>query len=233
MASIARTPPARGGAEEMAQKLERPAMIVLPDAPGHEGWALEGLYRPVEARDACGAVIAPPHPLMGGSMDSSVVSEVAFACDKAGLASLRFNWRGVGASAGQPSGEVADALEDYSAALDFIEESAAAPIVACGYSFGAVAAVAVSDRPTVRRLALVAPPPSYIDVDRLKAFPGKVFMAAGNVDQFVDLAELERIASELKDADLVVLEDTDHFFNMGRGLEVLSSELSDWLAKVF
>jgi alpha/beta superfamily hydrolase len=166
-------------------------MIALPEAPGRESWALEGLYRAVEAPDACGAVIAPPHPQMGGSMDSPVVSQVAFACDEAGLESLRFNWRGVGASAGQPSGEAADALEDYSAALDFIEESAAAPIVACGYSFGAAAAVAASDRPTVRRLVLVAPPPSFIDVERLKSFPGKVFLAAGDSDQFVDSSELE------------------------------------------
>ena len=216
----------------MAQKLERPAMIAWPDVPGRESWALEGLYRGVEASDACGAVIAPPHPLMGGSMDSPVVSDVAFACDKAGLESLRFNWRGVGASAGQPSGEAADALEDYTAALDFVEESAAAPLIACGYSFGAATAVAASDRPTVRRLALVAPPPSYIDVDRLKAFPGKVFMAAGDSDPFVDLAELEGIASELKDAHLVVLEETDHFFNTGPGLQVLFSELSSWLARV-
>ena len=42
-------------------------------------------------------------------MQSPVVNEIAYACQKAGIASLRFDWRGVGASAGEPSGSAGDA----------------------------------------------------------------------------------------------------------------------------
>ena len=97
----------------MAKLLER--MVAIP--LGAAGEALEGVYLGGPDGSDSGAVVAPPHPLYGGSMDSPVVNEVSYACRKAGLAALRFNWRGVGASAGRPSGEVADADADYAALL--------------------------------------------------------------------------------------------------------------------
>ena len=83
----------------MPKREERSVAIPLGSSP----LALEGLYLAGEDGDAGGAVIAPPHPLYGGSMESPVVGEVAHACARAGLATLRFNWRGVGASAGSRS----------------------------------------------------------------------------------------------------------------------------------
>ena len=80
--------------------------------------------------------MAAPHPLMGGSMDSPVATEIALAMSDVGFVSLRFNWRGVGASAGIASGEAEDADVDYRAALDFMQESVDGPIIGCGYSWG-------------------------------------------------------------------------------------------------
>ena len=105
---------------------ERPATIPLPDDDAWpRGAALEGLWLPARGEGGArgGAVMAPPHPLMGGSMDSPVATEVAMAASDAGLGALRFNWRGVGASAGVPSGEQADADADYGAALAFLESA--------------------------------------------------------------------------------------------------------------
>ena len=78
------------------------------------------------------AVVAPPHPLMGGSLDNP------------GCRPLRFNWRGVGASTGAASDDLGAALADYRAALEHLvslDAPADASVVAAGYSFGAVAAV--------------------------------------------------------------------------------------------
>ncbi len=213
----------------MPTRMERPTTIALPDAPGREGWALEGLYRPGDDLENGGAVIAPPHPLYGGSMDSPVVSEVAFALEKAGLASLRFNWRGVGASAGTASGDAEDAREDYCASLDFLSDTVSPPLICAGYSFGAAAAVAACDRPTVRRMILVSPPPGMLDHKRLADFPGKVFIAVGDSDSLVPASELEAIASELPHAHFELLPETDHFFMYGDGLATLHRELTSWL----
>ena len=61
-----------------------------------EGLVLEGVWQNGDR----GAVVAPPHPLYGGSFDNPVVNEIAYALHRLGQASLRVHWRGVGASPG-------------------------------------------------------------------------------------------------------------------------------------
>jgi alpha/beta superfamily hydrolase len=84
------------------------------------------------------AVVAHPHPLYGGTMDNGVVMLTARALVAAGAETLRFNFRGVGRSAGEHDegrGERLD-LETAIAALE--ERRPALPLVVAGYSFGAV-----------------------------------------------------------------------------------------------
>lgn len=195
---------------------ERPATIALPES-ADKSLALEGLHVPIRAGSRGGAVIAPPHPLYGGSMDSPVVTELAQACEFAELESLRFNWRGVGASAGQATGDSDAGQADYAAALDWIEESVEGSIVACGYSFGAVTAVrAAASRPRVHRLLLVAPPPVMLDPKLLEDFPGPIDVMVGDQDEFVPLDDLQTLLTELPRARLEILPECDHFFMTGR-----------------
>ena len=145
-----------------------------------EGGNLEGIFIAGASGSNRGAVVAPPHPLFGGSIESPVLSEIAYACTKTGIASLRFNWRGVGASAGAPSGDAADADADYRAALAHMGETVGGPIVACGYSFGAAAAVRVAlDDPRVDRLVLVAPPPAMLPPSAFERLARPVLVLVG------------------------------------------------------
>jgi len=86
---------------------------------------------------AAAAVVCHPHPLFGGTMHNKVVHAAGEAIVRAGLPVLRFNFRGVGMSAGSHdggSGEVADVL----VALRFLEERyPGLPLLQAGYSFGA------------------------------------------------------------------------------------------------
>lgn len=190
---------------------------------------LDALYRAGFGPETGGAVIAPPHPLYGGSMDSPVVTEVARACETAGLASLRFDWRGVGASAGTPSESSDDAVEDYSAALDFLEESVAPPLVAAGYSFGAATAAVAGARTTVRRLVLVAPPPAMLAASALDDFEGKIFIAVGEQDVISPARELASMIDGLDNVTFETLDDTDHFFMTGPGLQEVGQKVAAWL----
>jgi alpha/beta superfamily hydrolase len=161
-------------------------------------------------------------------MDSPVVSELAYACEKVGIASLRFNWRGVGGSAGEPSGEVADADADYRATLSYLEETVPGPVVACGYSFGAAAALRVAvARPRVARLILVSPPLALLDGTALTRFAGPALLMTGENDAFAPPAGLEQILSSVPRARLEVLPEADHFFMLG--LAELGRAASAWL----
>jgi alpha/beta superfamily hydrolase len=192
--------------------------------------ALDGVFLGApEGSAADGAVIAPPHPLYGGSMQSPVVNELAYALQKAGIASLRFDWRGIGASGGTPSGRAQDADEDYAAALEHLEETLNGELLACGYSFGAAAALrAAVGNPRVTRMLLVSPPPQLLDAAVLARFIGRALIVTGELDAIAPPDALGVLAARARRGHFAVLPGCDHFF--GAGLAELGREVSGWLA---
>lgn len=208
----------------MARALDKMTAIPLPGCD----WALEGIFARGSGDEPGGALIAPPHPLYGGSMDSPVVNEIGFGCQRAGYATLRFNWRGVGASGGESSGEAEHADVDTSAALALIEESAPGPIVAAGYSFGAASVLrSAASNPRVRRLLLVAPPPTLIDAEALAAFRGRVLVIVGSEDALAPKSELAALLGDGPRRELAPIPDADHFF--GSGLAEIGRRVGRWL----
>jgi hypothetical protein len=174
------------------------------------------------------AVIAPPHPLYGGSMDSPVVNELNFALHGCGIAALRFNWRGVGASGGDITGDVSAATADYEAASLHMEETVAGPLVAAGYSFGAVAAALVAaTRARLQRLLLVSPPVRLLDTALLSGAVRDTLVITGEHDEYAPPAALERACHEARGVTLRVIPGADHFF--ARGLADIAREAQAWL----
>lgn len=210
---------------------ERPATIALPEIGGlPTGASLDGLWLPERGAGGArgGAVVAAPHPLMGGSMDSPVTTEIGMAASDAGFVSLRFDWRGVGASAGSPSGDVADADVDYRAGLAFVEEGVAGPILGCGYSWGALAAARVClAAPRVQKLILIAPPPAMLDAAALAACGKAILVVVGDRDPYVPLDVLQETLDVVDRMQLIVLEGVDHFFMTGLG--ELGHDIRSWL----
>jgi alpha/beta superfamily hydrolase len=195
---------------------ERMVTIAAP------GGALEGVYVPARDpdyrvdHDAGGAVVAAPHPLYGGAMDSPVVNELAHACAQSGFSSLRFNWRGVGASSGIPSGEAADADADFRAALAQLAETVPGPLLACGYSFGAASALRVGrDEERVERLILVAPPPALLPAEPFARLERPLLVLAAAEDEIAPPAELAALVRAAPAGRLEVIPKADHFFLAG------------------
>ena len=208
----------------MTRQEEKPITIQVPESEV----VLDGIFIRGEGEEPAGAVLAPPHPLYGGSMTSPVLGELAYACKRAEYASIRFDWRGVGGSAGTPSGEPADADADYRAALAYLEETVPGPLLAAGYSFGAVAAVrAARLRPRVRRLLLVAPPLDHLDREALAAFRGSALLVAGECDALCPADALEALAGEGPRRRVERVAEADHFFVSG--LSALGRIASEWL----
>ena len=185
---------------------EQMVPIVVPGA----GLTLEGVWQKGEGR---GAVIAPPHPEYGGSLEHPVISELAYALYKAGVASLRFNWRGVGASQGVTSGEASAADEDYLAAVEQVFETTRSPVIGAGYSFGAVSALRAGLRDArIAELILIAPPVAMLESLALDLFRGPIHVIVGGRDTFAPLGELSALLEGLPNANLDVIPKADHFF---------------------
>jgi alpha/beta superfamily hydrolase len=193
---------------------ERGVTIRMED----EGIVLEGVWQKGEYR---AAVVAPPHPEFGGSLDNPVVNEIAYGMHRVGYASLRFNWRGVGASQGRVTGDPDAADADYRAALRHLQETVELPLIGAGYSFGAATALRVALRePSLRQLVVVAPPVSMLRELPLEQLERPLHVIVGGDDPHAPAEALSEILSPLSTARLDVVPGADHFF-MGKGLAEL------------
>ncbi|MCC7541337.1 MAG: alpha/beta hydrolase, partial [Deltaproteobacteria bacterium] len=110
-------------------------------------------------------VVAHPHPLYGGTMHNAVVVAIVKAAAARGMATLRFDFRGVGASSGQFDDTVGE-TDDVAAALaEAARRVPRARLALAGYSFGSACALRVVlglssiAHPMPARVALVAPSP--------------------------------------------------------------------------
>jgi uncharacterized protein len=166
---------------------------------------------PDSARGA--AVVCHPHPQYGGSMDVPVVFAMASALRREGVATLRFNFRGVGGSEGA-YGELVGEIEDARAAVAaLVRETKLPSVLLVGYSFGAVVALrAGADESAVDRIAAIAPPARMFPLDFLAAVEKPILFVAGDGDQYTSAGELERSIGPLATPRrLIALAGADHF----------------------
>jgi alpha/beta superfamily hydrolase len=204
----------------MTSSAEQDVRVRMPRSAGRDGIELEARLASVVGTGA--AVVAPPHPLYGGRLDNPVVEALCRGFGRAGVSTLRFNFRGAGASTGAPTGDLDLALEDYAAALATLREHASRPYVAAGYSFGAATALrAAASAPDVSAVLLVAPPVAMLEARVLERVKVPLLVVVGDGD---NLAPSSRLATELlaaESARLEVIEGEDHFFGWGTGLDAI------------
>ena len=186
--------------------------------PGPAG-VIEACWEPAQSAGAqlpsrMVAVLAHPHPLYGGAMDNKVVTTLARLYRQLGVDAVRFNFRGVGASAGshdQGRGEVEDMLAVVHWARARSPQSA---LLLAGYSFGSAIAAAASEQVAARHLMLVAPP-----VDRYSYAPQGDFacpttIVLGGADAIVAVDEVSAWARQRpRVTNVIVLPQASHFFH--------------------
>ncbi len=206
-------------------------MPTVTDLVGPAG-PLEALLDEPEGLESSGVpkavvVFAHPHPQFGGTMHTKVVYRGAKGLARIGCAVLRFNFRGVGRSAGtfdQGDGE----KEDFKAALDYMAAGyPQSPLWAAGFSFGAWVALevgATDDR--VSALIGIAPPVAtsvsgqkYTFDNTLKSTKPKFFVQ-GEADEVCPIEGMWAFYGKLEEPkELVVIDAADHLFD-GRAEEV-------------
>jgi uncharacterized protein len=200
--------------------------VVIPGPAGD----LEGIADTPE-RSAVGSVgvVCHPHPLYGGAMTNKVAHMLAKSFNESGAAAVRFNFRGVGASAGvhdEGDGETEDAI----AALDWAARRwPDAGLWLAGFSFGGAVAIRAAMRRKVERLITVAPAIQRVNVaGQLPRVPWLVVQ--GDRDELVNADEIKRWTESLEPRpELRLLPGVDHFFH-GR-LNELRDVVTAWLAE--
>ena len=174
-----------------------------------DGLTLESeLHVPDDVHAA--AVLAHPHPLHGGNMRSIVIGALFAGLPAAGVAVLRFNFRGVGASGGTHDGGRGERL-DVVAALDVLEGlGRERPLVLGGWSFGADTSLAVGDERATAWFA-VAPPlrrPAELVAAR---DPRPKLLAIPEHDQFRSPESARPILRDWESTSMEIVRGADHF----------------------
>jgi alpha/beta superfamily hydrolase len=195
--------------------------------------------RPAQARAI--AVIAHPHPLYGGTMDNKVVTTLAKAFIDAGMATYRFNFRGVGASAGAHD-EGRGEAEDLERVVEHARaEAGELPVSLAGFSFGGAVATRASERVDFSRLVLVAPGFRRISEHGMGEAPDpgdpnlgtlgrhthvNTVVVHGDLDETVPLSDSIAWATP-REVPVVVVPGGEHFFH--RKLHVLRDIVGRWI----
>lgn len=160
------------------------------------------------------AVVCHPHPLHGGTMDNKVVTTVARALLDLDIPAVRFNFRGVGASAGTFDAGIGE-TDDAAAAADW--GAARWPgrrLIIAGFSFGAYVALRLAQQRDAAQLITIAPPVALFDCSGMRAPACPWLVVQGDADEVVDPRQVIRWVESLEPRPtLVVMPGVGHFFH--------------------
>lgn len=172
---------------------------------------------PLPAQGPRALVVCHPHPQFGGTLQNKVVFSVARAGVTAGLAAVRFNFRGAGDSAGEHDhgrGEV----DDVRAALDHAAGLAGGGdgcLALAGFSFGSfVGLSAAVDDPRVAGCLAIAPPVNHYDFGFVRAYERPLTVVYARDDELVPAAAVEAwLAGLVRPPRIVPVAGASHLFH--------------------
>ncbi|TAN78882.1 MAG: alpha/beta hydrolase [Gallionella sp.] len=174
-----------------------------------EAGQLEGMLHLPDGVPRAIAVVAHPLPIMGGTMDNKVVTTLVRTFVESGFATLRFNFRGVGESAGsydEGSGETRDAI----AAANFMRrEFPDLPLICAGFSFGGYVQARAATELQPQQLVLIAP---AVGRFAMPDVPANTLLIHGDLDEVVELREVLHWARP-QHLPVIVLAGAEHFFH--------------------
>lgn len=210
--------------------------VKLPERGQAQEWLVEGpagrietllaAPRGTDAPIGC-ALICHPHPLFGGAMGNKVVYTLASAALQAGLYALRFNFRGVGRSAGlhdEGRGETRDVLQLAEMLRALLPDG---QLLLAGFSFGAFVALKAAAQVRPDALVTIAPPfGKYFGGEAPPAHPQCPWLAVHSRDDDTVSYEDTRAAlmGYAPPPELVTVDGAGHFFH-GRLQDISSTVL--------
>ena len=191
---------------------------------------LEALYR--DLQDPAGvAVVCHPLTTEGGTLHNKVVFRAARGLEAANVATLRFNFRGAGVSGGKfDAGE--GEQEDVAAAITWVKgKHPDKKLFVGGFSFGAwVSSRVACETPEVDAIFLIGTPVNKYDFGYLHHCERPILFVHGTQDEHGDVAKLEKLVANVRNAETVIVTGADHFFT--KQLEALEETMKGWAEEV-
>jgi uncharacterized protein len=191
---------------------------------------LEALYR--ELQDPAGiAVVCHPLTSGGGTLHNKVVFRAARGLEAANVATLRFNFRGAGASGGKFEGGEGE-QEDVTAAIDWARKKhPGKKLFVGGFSFGAwVSSRVACELAEVDALFFIGTPVNKYDFGHLRSCERPMLFIHGTQDEHGDVAKVDKLVQSIRNAESVTITGADHFFT--KQLDGVEETIRTWAEEV-
>ncbi len=191
---------------------------------------LEALYRELQDPAAV-AVVCHPLPTGGGTLHNKVVFRAARGLENANVATLRFNFRGVGTSGGKFDNGDGE-QDDVTAAIEWVKRKHPdKKLFVGGFSFGAWVATRVAcERTDVDAMFLIGTPINKYDYSYLRHCERPMLFIHGTQDEHGDATKLDNLVQAIRNAESVTVTGADHFFT--KQLEAVEETMRTWAEEV-
>lgn len=174
---------------------------------------LEAALDSAEDQTSSVAVICHPHPLHQGTMQNKVVTTVARAFAHLGATVVRFNFRGVGRSAGSYAEGIGERADAEAVVAWARSQHPGLPLYLGGFSFGAAVALAIAANVRPHGLVTVAPPVTWFPTD-FAAPDCRWLLVHGSADDVVPAAPVLAWCKALaRPPQIDLLEGVGHYFH--------------------
>jgi hypothetical protein len=200
------------------------------DQPGEQAFTFSGQVGDLEAILSIPpdydkryiALLGHPHSLQGGTMHNKVVTTLVRVFKELGMASIRFNFRGVGQSEGAYDAGVGESEDMRLLAALCQQQLPGVRFVFAGFSFGSYVTYRAAAQCPHALLISIAPPVHHYDYTEYEPAPHPWMILQGDADEVVPVDEVRTFVAQLP-SPLVYVEmaDTSHFFH-GKLIELKS-----------
>ncbi|MCL9685233.1 alpha/beta hydrolase [Legionella maioricensis] len=209
--------------EKLASPGEHPLFL-----QGFSGQLEAVLTVPEHVNNTFVAFLGHPHSLQGGTMNNKVVTTMARAFKELGIPSLRFNFRGVGQSAGSYNDGIGESEDMIALVNEWRKEQPDLRPVLAGFSFGSYVAYRTAAQFENALLITIAPPVHHYDYREFNPAPHPWLIIQGDADEVVPHSLVIDFARQSSPV-LPVIEfaETGHFFH-GKLVE-LKTQLMEYM----
>ena len=159
-------------------------------------------------------IICHPHPLHSGTMHNKVVTILERSMRELGLRTVRFNFRGVGASEGEHDDGYGE-TDDLFACTEWMRRTRPDDSLWLGgFSFGSYITLRAALNLDIGQLISIAPPVHRYSFDSLQHPECPWLVIQGDEDEVVNIDDVRSWVDSCKPPpDLIVMEEADHFFH--------------------
>ena len=182
--------------------------------PGQVGQLEVALTVPENVDKQYIAILGHPHSLQGGTMNNKVVTTLVRAFKELNIASIRFNFRGVGQSSGVYDEGVGESEDMLLLARQWLQERPDTCLFFAGFSFGSYVAYRAAAQCRHSLLITVAPPVHHCDYNEFIPVPAPWIVLQGDDDEVVPMQlVLDFVAQTSPTIPLLRFAETGHFFH--------------------